>query len=153
LKKAQVKYRISYYSILLVLIMGCGLKGNPVVLDVSPDYKQIVKNLVAVSADDGIALKWDFYDKSGLINSINIEKSEVGSAGNECKDCPRTFERISQIPVQEPVTVDKKIKTFNFTDKKIERGKTYNYRLMLCDDGGLCREASGAEATFNGGKI
>ena len=41
-----------------------------------------------------------FYDKNGLINSIIIEKSEVGSAGNECKDCPRTFERIGQIPVK-----------------------------------------------------
>ena len=153
MKKAQVKYRISCYSILLVLIMGCGLKGNPVALNASPDYQQIIKNLAAVSADDGIALKWDFYDKSGLINSINIEKSEVGSTGNECKDCPRTFERIGQIPVKEPVPEDKKIKTFNFTDKKVERGKTYNYRLMLCDDGGLCREASGVDVNFNGKKI
>ena len=153
MKKAQVKYRIYYYWILFIFIMGCGLKGNPVILSTSPDYQQIVKNLVAVSSDDGIALKWDFYDKSGLINSINIEKSEVGSAGNECKDCPRTFERIGRITVKEPVPEDKKIKTFNFTDKKVERGKTYNYHLMLCDDGGLCREASGAVANFNGKKI
>ena len=153
MKKAQVKYSIFYCLILSLLITGCGLKGNPVALSASPDYQQIVKNLVAVSLDDGIVLKWDFYDKSGLINSINIEKSEVGSAGNECKDCPRTFERIGQIPVKEPVPEDKKNKTFNFTDKKVERGKTYNYRLMLCDDGGLCREASGAEANFNGEKI
>lgn len=153
MKKAQVKYRIFYYCTLLIFVMGCGLKGNPVILSASPDYQQIVKNLVAVSADDGIVLKWDFYDKSGLISSINIEKSEVGSDGNECKDCPRTFERIGQITVKEPVPEDKRNKTFNFTDKKIERGKTYNYRLMLCDDGGLCREASGAETNFNGKKM
>src|SRR5208283_1320637 len=94
LKKVQVKYRIPYYCIVLVFIMGCGLKSNPVSLNANPDYQQTVKNLIAVSADDSITLKWDFYDKSGLINNINIEKSEVGSAGNECKDCPRTFERI-----------------------------------------------------------
>ncbi len=153
MKKVQVKYRIFYYLILLIFIVACGLKANPVSLSAGPDYQQIVKNLAAVSADDGITLKWDFYDKSGLINYINIEKSEVGSAGNDCKDCPRTFERIGQIPVTEPVTEDKKIKTFNFTDKKVELGKIYNYRLMLCDDGGLCREASGVEANFKGKKI
>jgi len=153
LKRTQVKYRIYYYLILLIFIVGCGLKGNPVVLSVSPDYQQIVKNLAAVSADEGIVLKWDFFDKSELINSINIEKSEVGSAGNECKDCPRTFELIGRIFVREPVPENKKMKIFNFTDKKVERGKTYNYRLMLCDDGGLCREASGAEVNFNGEKI
>jgi hypothetical protein len=133
--------------------MGCGLKSNPVSLNANPDYQQTVKNLIAVSADDSITLKWDFYDKSGLINNINIEKSEVGSAGNECKDCPRTFGRIGQIPVKESVPEGKKIKTFYFTDNKVEQGKTYNYRLMLCDDGGLCREASRVEANFNGGKI
>ncbi len=88
-----------------------------------------------------------------MINNISIEKSEVGSAGNECKDCPRTFERIGQYLSRRSVPEDKKIKTFNFTDNKVERGKTYNYRLMLCDDGGLCREASGVEVNFNGKKI
>ncbi len=153
MKIVQVKYRIYYCCILLVFIMGCGLKSNPVSLSANPDYQQTVKNLIAVSADNSITLKWDFYDKSGLINYIIIEKSEVGSAGNECKDCPRKYASIGQIPVKGPVPEDKKNKTFTFTDNKVERGKTYNYRLMLCDDGGLCREASGTEANFNGEKI
>src|SRR5271157_4200656 len=72
LKKVQVKYRIPCYCIVLVFIMGCGLKSNPVSLNANPDYQQTVKNLIAVSADDSITLKWDFYDKSELINNINI---------------------------------------------------------------------------------
>ncbi len=61
---------------------------------------QIVQNMKAVSSDDAVILKWNFYDKDAKINYIAIEKSEVGSAGNECKDCPRTFERIGQVPIK-----------------------------------------------------
>lgn len=152
MKKVRAKDSIFCYLTLLIFI-GCGLKGNPVALIVRPDYQQSVKNLVAVSSNDGIVLKWDFYDKSGLINNINIERSEVGSSGNECKDCPRTFEQIDQIAVQKSMKEDNKAETFSFTDKKVEQGKTYNYRLTLCDDGGLCQKASGAEATLNEKKI
>jgi len=61
----------------------------------------MAQNMKAVLSEDGSnILKWDFYDKDARISYIDIEKSEVGSAGNECKDCPRTFERIAQVPVK-----------------------------------------------------
>jgi hypothetical protein len=145
LKKAPAKYRIFYYIILFILITGCGLKGNPITSSSVPDYQQVVKNMEAFSADGSVVLKWDFYDNSGIISNINIEKSEVGSAGNECKDCPRIFECISQISIKKPIPEDKELKSFSFTDKKVERGKIYNYRLMLCDDAGICQESSRTE--------
>ena len=61
---------------------------------------RLCKNMKAVSSGNAVILKWDFYDKDSKINHIAIEKSEVGSAGNECKDCPRTFERVGQVPVK-----------------------------------------------------
>ena len=97
LKRVPVKYSIFACLMTLILFTGCGLKGNPVSLSAVSDHQQIVQNMKAVSSGDAVILKWDFYDKDAKINYITIERSEVGSAGNECKDCPRTFERIGQI--------------------------------------------------------
>ena len=148
MKKNPAKYSVFYCLILLIIVTGCGLKGNPIASTSVIDYKNLVKNMEASIINDSVALKWDFYNKDGIINDILIEKSEVGSAGNECKGCPRTYERIGKIFVKESAREDKKFKAFNFTDKKVERDKTYNYRLMLCDNDAFCSEASNTEINF-----
>ena len=148
MKIVPVKYSIFACLMTLILLTGCGLKGNPVALSTVPDHHQIIQNMKAASSDDAVILKWDFYDKDVKINYIAIEKSEVGSAGNECKDCPRTFERIGLVSVKEIRLENKESHTLSFTDKKVAKGKTYNYRLMLCDDSGICLEGSAAEINF-----
>jgi hypothetical protein len=126
---------------------GCGIKGNPVIAS-APDPTQIVRNIKAVSSGDAVILNWDFYDKDFRIDYIAVEKSEAGSAGNECKDCPRTFERAGLVPVKETAQKNNEYKSLSFSDKKVVRGKTYNYRLMLCDDFNTCYESSTAEINF-----
>jgi hypothetical protein len=141
LKKASAKISISV-CLMLILFTGCGIKGNPVILSNVPDYGLIVKDFMADFLNNEVTLKWDFYNRDNKIDHIVIEKSEVGSAGNECKDCPRTFERIGQMPVKDVV---EKNKRFSFADKKVIHGKTYDYRLMLCDDSNICYEGSTIE--------
>jgi hypothetical protein len=148
LKRVPVKYNIFACLITLIIFTGCGLKGNPVSLSAVSDHRQIVQNMKAVSSDDAVILKWDFYDKDAKIRYIDIEKSEVGSAGNECKDCPRTFERLGQVPIKGIRLENKESNILSFTDKKVAKGKTYNYRLMLCDDSGVCLEGSATEINF-----
>ncbi len=147
MKKASAK--ISILACLLILTFtGCGIKGNPVILSDMPDYGLIVKNFRADSLSNEVTLKWDFYDRDNKIDHIVIEKSEVGSAGNECKDCPRTFESIAQIPLKENVKKISENKNFIFPDKKVIHGKIYNYRLMLCDDANMCYEGNSTEINF-----
>ncbi|OGP91573.1 MAG: hypothetical protein A2031_07360 [Deltaproteobacteria bacterium RBG_19FT_COMBO_43_11] len=148
MKKNPAKYSVFYWLVLLIIVTGCGLKNNPIASTPAIDYKNLVKNMEASIINDGVALKWDFYNKDGIINDILIEKSEVGSVGNECKGCPRTYERIGRMFVKETPREDKIFKALNFTDKKVERDKTYNYRLMLCDADNLCIEASNTEINF-----
>jgi len=148
LKKTPVKYSAFAFLISLILITGCGLKGNPNAFPAISDNRQIIQNMKAVALDDAVVLKWDFRDKDGRVNYISIEKSEVGSAGNECKNCPRSFERIAQVPIKGIRLKNKEYDALSFTDKKVVRGKIYNYRLMLCDDSGMCLEESAAEINF-----
>ncbi len=148
MKKVPVKYSIFAFLMTVIFFTGCGLKGNPVFLSAASDHRQSVQNMKAVSSGDAVILKWDYYDKDVKINYIAIERSEVGSAGNECKDCPRTFERIGQVSVKGIILKNKESNILSFTDKKVIRGKIYNYRLMLCDDSGICLEGSSTEIKF-----
>ena len=145
MKRVPVKYSVFACLMTLTLFTGCGLKGNPVSLSAVSDPREILQNMKAVSSGDAVILKWDFYDKDTKINFIAIERSEVGSAGNECKDCPRTFERIAQVPVKGIRPENKESNILSFTDKKVVKGKTYNYRLMLCDDSSVCLEGAATE--------
>jgi len=145
LKRIPVKYNIFAGLMTLILFTGCGLKGNPVSLSAVSEQRSIAQNMKAVLSEDAVILKWDFYDKDARISYIDIEKSEVGSAGNECKDCPRTFERIAQVPVKGIRPENKESNILSFTDKKVVKGKTYNYRLMLCDDSSVCLEGAATE--------
>lgn len=148
MKRVPVKYSIFACLMTLILFTGCGLKGNPISLSALSDHQQIVQNMKAVSSSDAVILKWDFYEKDTKINYIAIERSEVGSAGNECKDCPRTFERLGIVPVKGIRPENKESKTLSFTDKKVVQGKIYNYRLMLCDDSGICLNGATTEINF-----
>jgi hypothetical protein len=139
----------SFFIVLLLIILAsCGFKSNPVPYPATPDRKPITTNMEALSVGDTVVLKWNFQDKRGLINHINIERSEVGAIGNECKDCPRTFTGIGQINVKEGMPADKEQRALSYTDAKAQKGKIYNYRLMLCEENRNCSEASTTEINF-----
>lgn len=149
MKITQGVNRLIICLVLSFAVSGCGLKANPAPIKSIVDYRLIVKDMQAISADDAVLLKWNFQDKDAKINFINIEKSEVGTAGNECKDCPRTFERINQMQIKGMILDNKVPSTLSYTDKKVVKGEIYNYRLILCDDAGICQEASAAEIDYN----
>jgi len=116
---------------------GCGLKGNPVPPFAPPviDYSKIIVNLQAVALSDAIRLKWIFQDKDKLVDYIAVEKSEIGTNGNVCKDCPLQFTRIDTIPTEEmPLSV-------GYVDKEVSKNKIYVYRLMLCKKSGACMDS------------
>jgi len=78
-------------------LTGCGIKGNPVIFSrCAGSWADCAEYGSCFLPVTRVILKWDFYDKDSKITNIAIEKSEVGSAGNECKDCPRTFKRVGQ---------------------------------------------------------
>jgi hypothetical protein len=133
----------------LIIIIGCGLKGNPVPYPISPDKMPSAGNIEALSDNDTIILKWDFQDSAGLISYIGIEKSEAGSPGNECKNCPRTFTRIGEISVKSTKSNNKEMRKLSFVDKNVVKGKVYSYRLMLCEDNRNCTEAVAVEKIFD----
>jgi hypothetical protein len=147
LKKSPARYSI-LYLVMFIMLIGCGFKTNPVSYPVIADKKPVIDNLEALAGGEAVVLKWNFRDKSGVINYISIERSEVGTPGNECKNCPRTFQRIGQIPVKEEMPAKSGQTTLSYTDANVVKGRIYSYRLMLCAKNGDCSPASTAEINF-----
>ena len=111
-----------------------------------PDYSQAVQNLKAiVDSDKGIFLQWNYKNEDVRVSRIMVEKSTLGSAGNECRDCPRTYERIGQLPVNGLANQP----TQSFTDKNVKIGNIYKYRLVLCDDNSICQESAAVDIHYN----
>ena len=148
MKRICVKYSILTLLIVFANFTGCGVKGNPDILSTIQDKGQIVQNLSAVSAGNAVQLNWDFYGRDTKINYIVVEKSELGSAGNECRDCPRTFERIGQVPIEKISRENREYDSMHFTDVHVINGKIYSYRLKLCHETGACQESQTVEIDF-----
>jgi len=145
LKKGSARNRGIVYLVLVLLMVGCGLKANPV-----PQASELAKTkyeprLILSAEEKAIVLAWQLQNVDGRISHFNIDKSELGSRGNVCKDCPRSFERIGQVPVMKSGNGKQK---FGFTDSQVEKGKTYSYRLGICDVSGVCSESQIVEIDF-----
>lgn len=147
MKKARSKIFIIVMA--AVVLFGCGIKNNPVPSVSMVDYRPLVGNILAASQDDAVVLSWELNDKKGVIRNIYVERSQPGTSGNECPGCPQTFERMGQLRIERLLLPREQLKKMSFTDKKVEKGKTYNYRLILCDEADVCQDKPAAQITFN----
>lgn len=148
MKKALVKYSIFLNLVVTITILGCGVKGNPVISKNIPDNARIVQNFKATASGNEVILEGEIYSRDPQNSSIVMERSELGSSGNECKDCPKKYERIAKIFVKEIKKENKEHNNFSFTDKKVTHGKVYNYQLLLCDDFNTCFKKAVTEINF-----
>lgn len=145
MKKVTAGNKILLSLVLFLLLAGCGLKGNPV-----PSASAVLKNqgeqkLTASADGNVIVLVWQLQNPEGKISYIDIEKSELGSTGNICRDCPRTFEKIGQVQI---LNVKNENNEYKFSDSNTEKGKIYSYRLKLCDEAGVCCQSQTVEVDF-----
>ncbi len=122
---------------MILLAAGCGLKGNPVSQKTDVGLTQERPELTATVRGDAVSLTWQNKKQDDL--HANLEKSELGTTGNICRDCPRTYTRIAQLPSKN---------ASSFLDQSVEKGKSYSYRLGLCDEAGNCLQSQIVEIDF-----
>jgi len=114
--------------LVLILFAGCGLKGNPAPVGSAFNREAGKITFAAAIKYNTVELTWGTANEND--GRVKIEKSELGTSGNICKDCPRTYKGIADLtPKSEK----------RFVDKAVEKGKSYSYRLNLCDETGTCR--------------
>ena len=146
MRRVTVKYNIAILLLTILVLTACGIKGNPVIL--LHDNSLTEEYIKAFSSNDGVTLTWNYSDEDKKIKYVAVEKSEAGSAGNECEGCPRKFEHVADVPVRTYSQNNTESQIFSFTDKEVVRGKTYTYRLMLCVESGICSEGCATEVKY-----
>ncbi|MEE9911395.1 MAG: hypothetical protein K4571_06685 [Deltaproteobacteria bacterium] len=146
MKKNSVKIKMALCLVGFLLLAGCGLKANPVppMSDVA-NHKKSEPNITAAIEGKAVVLAWQMQNPAEKISYISVWKSQRSGAGEVCRDCPRTFEQIGQLPANDP---GNKKGTYNFTDRAVETGIRYSYRLKICDVAGACRESQAVEIDF-----
>jgi hypothetical protein len=126
---------------LVLLLAGCGLKANPVPLKSADMPMPVAEKLVAKSVENTIVLTWLLTDPAGRARYLEIGRSRLGSPGNACKDCPRTFEKIGILRID-----DRKKSDYSYTDFLAEKGQIYSYQVKICDEADICSEPQTTEA-------
>jgi len=142
LKIISVKSNLLWSIVLLFLMNGCGLKANPEPRASSVMQMQSVPTLVAKTEENSVLLTWSLENADRKNHYVNIEKSDMGEKGKVCRNCPLAFEKITG------VTVQKKNNLYSFADSSVEKGRIYSYRLMFCDQAGICRVSETVEIDF-----
>jgi hypothetical protein len=146
LKKIPVKYSLILCLIMFAIFYGCGIKSNPVSFKSVSDDALIIRNLKAAIDGDAVILQWHFNGGDLKDHDIAIEKSEAGGAGNECPNCPKTFERVGRIAVK--ALKQENEGYYRYIDKEVIKGKTYYYRLLLCEGFNNCSEKAVTKINF-----
>lgn len=143
MKKLSAKNKVLWSLVLAILLTGCGLKANPVPLVSVGQKNQVAQELTASADGNSVVLTWTLPDSPVKISYIDVERSQLGSSGNVCRDCPRQFDKIGQLIVD-----DSKKSEYRFADALVEKGQTYSYRLKLCDENTVCNESQTVETDF-----
>lgn len=143
MKKLSAKNKVLWSLVLAILLTGCGLKANPVPLVSVGQKNQVAQELTASADGNSVVLTWTLPDSPVKISYIDVERSQLGSSGNVCRDCPRQFDKIGQLIVD-----DSKKNEYRFADALVEKGQTYSYRLKLCDENTVCNESQTVETDF-----
>jgi hypothetical protein len=143
LKEVSAKNKLLFGLVLMMLMTGCGLKANPVPKASAVLQNQGEQTLTASAEGNAVVLTWRMENPDGRVRHLTIEKSQLGSAGNICGDCPRTFEKVRRLTVGDVMKND-----YRFTDPLVEKGKIYRYRLKLCDRADVCRESQTVDIDF-----
>lgn len=126
MKRRWAGNKVIFFILTVIVIAGCGLKANPVSKPIQ-DEKPVI--LTATIADDAIVLFWQSPEETS--GHARIDKSVLGTSGNICKDCPRSYSRIAELTVPG---------ASRYVDEDVEKGKSYDYRISLCDARGDCRQ-------------
>ena len=119
---------------------GCGKKGDPRPPGLSP--ANAISDLSAKIVEGGVVLRWSVPEAKNRIQSFKIQRSGLRLEGATCPDCPREYNIIADVSVNDPSIKREEGNFLTYLDAHTSPGFRYTYRVIPCDINGLCGGAS-----------
>lgn len=123
-----------------ILVQGCGLKADPFPSQIKP--LKPVADLTLQEKLGGIFIQWRVQEQPVPMMRFKIMRSEFGTEGRGCAGCPPDEVRIADLVSGETKLVSIGGDVFGYQDTNLQSGRLYRYRVIGCDRGGSCSEAS-----------
>ncbi|HXV83089.1 MAG TPA: hypothetical protein VEG60_24775 [Candidatus Binatia bacterium] len=139
---------ISMALILVLLLSGCGKKGDPRAPELATP--KVIENLRATSVPDGVALSWrrptEYVDGTELtdLTAFVIFRKEISPA---CVDCPVPYLPLTMVDVEDQEKFIKQ-KQYRFVDQETQQNMIYRYRVSSqLRDGSLSEPSNEVQIT------
>ncbi len=132
-----------------LIFAGCGKKGDPM----PPRIKlPIVADLAAASLPEGIALGWSLGESTDGIGKFKILRSVTSNGQEACPACPQDYRPFRELLLSDGRLRREGATGFRYIDTDVTAGSFYSYRIVICNRGGYCGEASNESGTIRTGK-
>lgn len=135
-------------SIIVVLCIGCGKKGEPRAPELA--MPQLIKNLTAKPDRNGIVLSWsrptEYVDGRSLtdLTGFVIFRKDLSPT---CPECPVPYRPLAAVNVEDREKFVKQ-KQYRFIDENAQAQMIYRYRVSSrLKDGSLSNPSNEVEAT------
>jgi len=124
-----LKSLIPAIIILVFLLPGCGKKGPPV----PPSQKPVlaVSDLKYSIDGDILTMTWTIPKEIEKVTTVSdgfiVYRYKRPISDSPCKNCPKLFQKVSDIPINAPGYEKKNIEH----SEEIEKGFVYTYKVVL----------------------
>ena len=130
-----MKELISVLIIFLFLLPGCGKKGPPAVL--RQEQPPAIDDLRFSLNQDILTLTWTIPKGTEKLKSTSagfiVYRSKRPISDSDCKNCPKLFMQMADIPINAPGFEKKNIEY----SEEIEKGFIYTYKVVLYTKSGV----------------
>ena len=113
------------------LLANCGVKAPPVPPDYTPP--PAVTDLgYTLEANGSVMLSWSLFkkerSKGSKVQGARIYRSKDSLENPECEDCPRIFNMVKDIPLEQGNMIYR---------EPLQKGFRYYYKILIYDEGNL----------------
>jgi hypothetical protein len=141
---------MNLFAVCLLILVGvgsaCGKKGDPRAPELATP--EVIKNLVAAPAQNGIALTWtrpaQYVDGSTIkdLASFVIFRKELSQS---CPECPVPYRQLTTVYVEDRERFVKQ-KQYRYIDQEVQPKTIYRYRVASqLTDGSLSAPSNEVE--------
>ena len=125
---------------MVIAVSGCGKKGDPVAYHTKPVPP--VSGFKIEKLSEAVVMTWPVQPGLRGVSFFQIEKSSLNPNENGCPGCPKIFDVIAEVPVNDAACYGNQNRECRYTDYNVISGYHYIYRISSCDDKERCEKMS-----------